>query len=183
MSISRVLVANRGEIAVRVIRACRELGFESVAAVSEADRDSLPARMASRAVCIGPPPPDESYLNIQAILAAARDTGADAVHPGYGFLAEAPELAAACAEGGVKFIGPRPETIRDMGNGVGIGARVADDTTVGLIEVMKVFTSVPAGVSGVISEVVVGNAEAVLQGQILFLVDPDGVREGDEVRG
>ena len=116
MSISRVLVANRGEIAVRVIRACRELGFESVAAVSEADRDSLAARMASRAVCIGPPPPDESYLNIQAILAAARDTGADAVHPGYGFLAEAPELAAACAEGGVKFIGPRPETIRDMGN-------------------------------------------------------------------
>jgi acetyl-CoA carboxylase biotin carboxylase subunit len=116
MSISRVLVANRGEIAVRVITACRELGFESVAAVSEADRDSLPARMADRAVCIGPPPPEESYLNIQAILAAARDTGADAVHPGYGFLAEAPELAAACAEGGVKFIGPRSETIRDMGN-------------------------------------------------------------------
>lgn len=116
MSISRVLVANRGEIAVRVIRACRELGLESVAAVSQADRDGLPARMADRAVCIGPPPPEESYLNIQAILAAARDTGADAVHPGYGFLAEAPELAAACAEDGVKFIGPRPETIRDMGN-------------------------------------------------------------------
>lgn len=116
MSISRVLVANRGEIAVRVIRACRELGLESVAAVSQADRDGLPARMADRAVCIGPPPPEESYLNIQAILAAAQDTGADAVHPGYGFLAEAPELAAACAEDGVKFIGPRPETIRDMGN-------------------------------------------------------------------
>ncbi len=116
MSISRVLVANRGEIAVRVIRACRELGLESVAAVSQADRDSVAARMADRAVCIGPPPPEESYLNIQAILAAARDTGANAVHPGYGFLAEAPELAAACAEDGVKFIGPRPETIRDMAN-------------------------------------------------------------------
>jgi acetyl-CoA carboxylase biotin carboxylase subunit len=116
MSIARVLVANRGEIALRIVTACRAMGIESVAAVSQADRDSLPARMADRAVCIGPARPAESYLNVEAVLAAALGTGCDAIHPGYGFLAEAPELAAACARHDVTFIGPRPESIVEMGN-------------------------------------------------------------------
>ncbi|OGP28486.1 MAG: acetyl-CoA carboxylase biotin carboxylase subunit [Deltaproteobacteria bacterium GWA2_57_13] len=116
MSITRVLVANRGEIAVRIIKACRALGIESVAAVSQADKESLPARTADRAVCIGPPRSADSYLKIESIIAAALGTGSNAVHPGYGFLAEKPELAEACAKHGLTFIGPRPENIRQMGN-------------------------------------------------------------------
>lgn len=116
MSISRVLVANRGEIAVRIIRACQALGLESVAAVSEADRDSLPAKMADRAVCVGPARSANSYLKVDALLAAALGTGSDAIHPGYGFLSEAPGLAEACTKHGVTFIGPRAESIRQMGD-------------------------------------------------------------------
>ena len=114
--ISRVLIANRSEIAVRVIRACREAGVETVVAVSEADRDSLPAKLADRAVCIGPPPPTESYLRVGTIITAALGTGADAIHPGYGFLAEQPELPEACVEHGITFIGPTAENIRTMGD-------------------------------------------------------------------
>lgn len=114
--IARVLVANRGEIAVRVIRACRALGVESVVAVSQADRDSMAARMADRAVCIGPAHPQESYLNVGAVVTAALGTAADAIHPGYGFLAEQPRLAKACQDSGIIFIGPRPEIIQQMGN-------------------------------------------------------------------
>ena len=116
MSLSRVLVANRGEIAMRVIEACRAHGVESVAAVSAADRDSLPARHADSAVCIGPARASESYLRPDAIVAAALGTGCDAVHPGYGFLAESPDLASACADNDLAFIGPGAETIRHMGN-------------------------------------------------------------------
>ncbi len=116
MALSRVLVANRGEIAVRVIRACRSLGIETVLAASEADRESLAARLAGRTECIGPPPAAQSYLNINALVAAAQGTGCDALHPGYGFLAESPALAEACAEHGMAFIGPRAEQIRQMGN-------------------------------------------------------------------
>ena len=116
MTVARVLIANRGEIAVRIIRACQGLGIETVLAVSEADRDSLPARIAGRSVCIGAASTTDSYLNIKAIVAAALGTGSDAVHPGYGFLAESPELAEACAAQGVTFVGPRPEQIREMGN-------------------------------------------------------------------
>lgn len=115
-NISRVLIANRGEIAVRVIRACRELGIESVAAVSEADRDSLPAKMANRTVCIGPPPSTQSYLNIDALMMAALGTGCQAIHPGYGFLAEQPELPESCERNGLIFIGPTPDNIRQMGD-------------------------------------------------------------------
>ena len=114
--ISSVLVANRGEIAVRIIRACRELGIQSVLAVSEADRESLPARMADRVVCIGPPPAMESYLNIGAIIMAAVGTGAEAIHPGYGFLAEQPGLPEACERYGIIFIGPKADQIRKMGD-------------------------------------------------------------------
>lgn len=112
----RVLVANRGEIAVRVIKACHALGIETVVAVSEADKESLPARMADRAVCVGPAQAAGSYLNVGAIVTAALGTGCNAIHPGYGFLSEQPELAEACAKHGLKFVGPRAETLHLMGN-------------------------------------------------------------------
>ncbi|MEW5421147.1 acetyl/propionyl/methylcrotonyl-CoA carboxylase subunit alpha [Amorphus sp. 3PC139-8] len=116
MSIRRVLIANRGEIAVRIIRACQGLGIESVLAVSEADRDSLGAKIADRAICVGPPSPTASYLQAKTMVAAALGTGCDALHPGYGFLAESPELAQLCLDNGVIFVGPKPEQIRSMGN-------------------------------------------------------------------
>jgi acetyl-CoA carboxylase biotin carboxylase subunit len=114
--ISRILVANRGEIALRILRACRELDVESILAVSEADRKSLPARMADRVVCIGPPPSMRSYLQVDTIVAAALGTGAEAIHPGYGFLAEQPALPEACEKHGLVFVGPRAEHIRQMGD-------------------------------------------------------------------
>lgn len=114
--ISRVLVANRGEIAVRIIRACRELGIESVVTVSEADSESLPGKLADRAVCIGPPAPMQSYLKVDTIVAAALGTGSDAIHPGYGFLAEQPQLAEVCAAHGLIFVGPKADHIRKMGD-------------------------------------------------------------------
>ena len=112
----KILIANRGEIALRVIWACRELGLQTVAVYSEADRHSLHVRFADEAVCIGPPRSSESYLNIPAIISAAEITGADAVHPGYGFLAESSYLAEICEACNIKFIGPGPEAIRQMGN-------------------------------------------------------------------
>ena len=115
-ALKRILVANRGEIALRVIRACQQMGIESVLAASTADRDSLPARAADRMVCIGPAVAAQSYLDVRAIITAAKGTGADAVHPGYGFLSESPDLAQACADEGLVFIGPRPDHIREMGN-------------------------------------------------------------------
>ncbi|MGI8547812.1 MAG: acetyl-CoA carboxylase biotin carboxylase subunit [Gemmatimonadaceae bacterium] len=112
----KVLIANRGEIALRVIRACRELGIQTVAVYSEADRESLHVRFADDDVCIGPASARESYLNIPRIIAAAEITGADAIHPGYGFLAENAEFAETCAASGITFIGPTPEQIRVMGD-------------------------------------------------------------------
>jgi acetyl-CoA carboxylase biotin carboxylase subunit len=114
----KVLVANRGEIALRVIRACKELGIATVAVHSTADAESLHVRFADEAICIGPPPSRQSYLNARAVLAAAEITGADAVHPGYGFLSENPEFAEMVHKMGMRFIGPRPEMIRLMGNKV-----------------------------------------------------------------
>ena len=112
----KVLIANRGEIALRVIRACRELGIQTVAVYSEADRESLHVRFADDDVCIGPPPSRDSYLRIPRLIAAAEITGADAIHPGYGFLAENAEFAETCAASNVTFIGPTAEQIRVMGN-------------------------------------------------------------------
>src|SRR5437899_7951694 len=102
---SRVLVANRGEISVRVIRALRELGVEAVAVYSTADRDALHTRLADRAVCIGPPAPSESYLKVPAIVAAAETTRCEAIHPGYGFLAENPSFARARVDNDLVFVG------------------------------------------------------------------------------
>ncbi|WPZ23956.1 acetyl-CoA carboxylase biotin carboxylase subunit (plasmid) [Sulfitobacter faviae] len=116
MNLQRCLIANRGEIAVRVIRACQRLGIETVAAVSEADRESMAARIADRAVCIGPARAADSYLNIPVLVATALGTGCDAVHPGYGFLSENSAFAAACTENGIAFVGPSAENIRQMGN-------------------------------------------------------------------
>ncbi|HUI31548.1 MAG TPA: acetyl-CoA carboxylase biotin carboxylase subunit [Candidatus Acidoferrales bacterium] len=113
---NKILIANRGEIALRVIRSCKELGIKSVAIYSEADRDALHVRFADEAVCIGPPPSRESYLNIPRIIAAAEITNADAIHPGYGFLAENAQFSEICQSSGIKFIGPKPEMITAMGD-------------------------------------------------------------------
>ncbi|MDE3126513.1 MAG: acetyl-CoA carboxylase biotin carboxylase subunit [Gemmatimonadota bacterium] len=112
----KVLIANRGEIALRVIRACQELGIETVAVYSEADRESLHVRFADDDVCVGPPPARDSYLRIPRIIAAAEITGADAIHPGYGFLAENAEFAETCVASNIAFIGPTAEQIRVMGD-------------------------------------------------------------------
>ena len=112
----KVLVANRGEIALRVICACKELGIQTVAVYSQADAQSLHVRFADEAVCIGPPRPSASYLNVPSIISAAEITSADAIHPGYGLLAEAPNFAEVCEACGISFIGPTPELIRLMGD-------------------------------------------------------------------
>ena len=112
----RVLIANRGEIAVRIARACRELGVETVSVYSQADADALHVQLATRAVCIGPAKAADSYLNVNALLTVAKETGCDAVHPGYGFLSESAEFSDQCAQMGLRFIGPSGDVIRMMGN-------------------------------------------------------------------
>src|SRR4051794_36418552 len=114
--IRRLLIANRGEIALRIIRACREMNVESIAVYSDADRDAPHALAADRAVAIGPPAAAESYLSIPRILEAARSSGADAVHPGYGFLSENEEFAAGCERAGIIFVGPPASVIAQMGS-------------------------------------------------------------------
>jgi acetyl-CoA carboxylase biotin carboxylase subunit len=113
---NKILIANRGEIALRIIRTCREMGIKTVAVYSTADKDSLHVKFADEAVCIGKPKGVDSYLNIPHIMAAAEITNADAIHPGYGFLAENAKFAQICADHGIKFIGPTPEMINKMGD-------------------------------------------------------------------
>src|SRR6267154_203392 len=112
----KILIANRGEIALRVLRACKELGIATVAVHSTADADAMHVRLADESVCIGPPPARDSYLNIPSILSAATITGADAIHPGYGFLSENADFAAMVEEHGFAFIGPTAAHIRMMGD-------------------------------------------------------------------
>ncbi|MBL8963568.1 MAG: acetyl-CoA carboxylase biotin carboxylase subunit [Phycisphaeraceae bacterium] len=115
---NRVLIANRGEIALRILRACRELGVETVCVYSTADKDAPYLRLADRAICIGPPPARESYLNISRIIAAAEVADVDAIHPGYGFLSERPDFSQACRDCGIEFIGPSPEAMGKLGDKV-----------------------------------------------------------------
>ena len=112
----KILIANRGEIAVRIIRACQELGISTVAVYSDVDRNALHVRFADEAFHIGPPATRDSYLRIDRIIEAARKAGADAIHPGYGFLAEREDFATACADEGIVFIGPQPSAIAKMGD-------------------------------------------------------------------
>src|SRR5579872_3010709 len=112
----KVVIANRGEIALRIIRACRELGIATVAVFSEADRSALHVRLADEAFCVGPGQSSRSYLNIPNIISTAMITGADALHPGYGFLAENARFAQICADHGITFIGPAPDVIAQMGD-------------------------------------------------------------------
>ncbi len=116
MSFSKVLIANRGEIAVRIIRACRELGLHNVTVYSTADRSALHSKIADESVCIGPAATKDSYLNMRALIAACENTGADAIHPGFGFLSESAEFAELCREHGITFIGPSPESISMLGD-------------------------------------------------------------------
>src|SRR3990167_5900939 len=115
---SKILIANRGEVAVRVIRACRELGIRTVTVYSSADAASLHVKLADEAICIGGPPPPESYLNIPSIISAAEISDVEAIHPGYGFLAENAHFAEICESCDITFIGPTPQTIRLMGDKV-----------------------------------------------------------------
>lgn len=138
----KVLIANRGEIALRIIRACRELGIKTVAVYSEADRYALHVKFADEAVCIGPPSSKESYLSIPRLIAAAEVTNADAIHPGYGFLAENANFAEICATSGLTFIGPKPEAITAMGD-----KALAKET------MRKAGVPVVPGSDGVISDV------------------------------
>ena len=138
----KILIANRGEIALRVIRTCREMGIKTVAVYSTADKDSLHVKFADEAVCIGKPPSIDSYLNMAHIMAAAEITNADAIHPGYGFLAENSNFAKICADHGIKFIGPTPEMINAMGDKV-----TAKETMI------KAGVPVVPGVEGLLSDV------------------------------
>ena len=130
--LNKVLVANRGEIALRVMRACQELEIPSVAVYSDADEESLHVRHADEAIRIGPPPAGKSYLNVEALIEAAKETGAEGVHPGYGFLAENASFAAACRDAGLTFIGPSAEAIEKMGN-KSAARRIATDAEVPVV--------------------------------------------------
>ena len=116
--IKKILIANRGEIALRILRACRELGIKTVAAHSTTDRDLMHVKLANETVCVGPAHPSKSYLSIPAMISAAEVSGADAIHPGYGFLSENAEFAESVEKSGFVFIGPRAESIRTMGDKV-----------------------------------------------------------------
>ncbi|MGZ4291335.1 MAG: acetyl-CoA carboxylase biotin carboxylase subunit [Gaiellaceae bacterium] len=147
----RVLVANRGEVAVRVIRALHELGAEAVAVYSTADRDSLHVRMADHAVCVGPPPASESYLRIPSVIAAAETTGCEAVHPGYGFLAENPSFVEACVENELVFVGPPADVMALMGDKISAkqAMRAADVPTVPGTEGATSVAAVRAAADGI----------------------------------
>ncbi len=147
--LKKILIANRGEIALRVIRTCREMGIKTVSVYSTADRESLHVKFADEAVCIGPPPSKESYLNMAKIMAAAEITGADAIHPGYGFLSENEKFAEICGDYGIKFIGPTAQQIAKMGDKIS-----AKDT------MKKAGVPVVPGSDGLIADVKEGKKTA-----------------------
>jgi acetyl-CoA carboxylase biotin carboxylase subunit len=124
--INKILIANRGEIAIRIMRSCREMGIESVAVFSEADRTSMHVRYADESYNIGPAPSSESYLNIDVIIATAKSSGADEIHPGYGFLSENATFSRRCCEEGLLFIGPSPESIEMMSDKINARKRMTE---------------------------------------------------------
>jgi acetyl-CoA carboxylase, biotin carboxylase subunit len=150
---NKILIANRGEIALRIIRTCREMGIPTVAVYSTADKDSLHVRFADEAVCIGAPAGKDSYLNIPSIIAAAEITNADAIHPGYGFLAENAKFSEICAQNKIKFIGPTPEMINSMGDKI-----TAKETMI------KAGVPVVPGSEGLLESIDHAKAEAVKMG-------------------
>ncbi len=154
----KILIANRGEIALRVIRTCKEMGIKTVAVYSTADRESLHVRFADEAVCIGPPASKESYLNVPRLMAAVEITNADAIHPGYGFLAENADFCEICTAYGVKFIGPTPEQIRKMGDKI-----TAKETMI------KAGVPVVPGSGGLLSDVASGKVIAAEIGYPVIL--------------
>ncbi len=154
----KILIANRGEIALRIIRTCKEMGIKTVAVYSTADRDSLHVRFADEAVCIGPPNSAHSYLNIPRIMAAIEITNADALHPGYGFLAENADFAEVCTEYGIKFIGPTPKQMRKMGDKI-----TAKETMI------KAGVPVVPGSAGLIKNIKDGKASAKKIGYPIIL--------------
>jgi acetyl-CoA carboxylase, biotin carboxylase subunit len=154
----KVLIANRGEIALRIIRTCKEMGIKTVAVYSTADRDSLHVRFADEAVCIGPASSKESYLNVPRLMAAVEITNADAIHPGYGFLSENADFAEICAEYGVKFIGPTPAQIRKMGDKI-----TAKETMI------QAGVPVVPGSDGLIADITVGKKIALEIGYPIIL--------------
>jgi acetyl-CoA carboxylase biotin carboxylase subunit len=145
----KILIANRGEIALRVIRTCREMGIKTVAVYSTADKDSLPVRFADEAVCIGPPPSKESYLNMSRIIAAAEITNADAIHPGYGFLSENAKFSKLCQQHGIKFIGALPDQIEGMG-----------DKATAKATMIAAGVPVVPGTEGLVTDIAVAKKEA-----------------------
>ena len=154
----KILIANRGEIALRIIVACRELGIKTVAVYSEADENSLHVRFADEDVCIGPPRSIDSYLNVPAIISAAEITGADAIHPGYGFLSESAYLAEVCEACHIRFIGPDPSVIKLLGDKA--KARKA----------MKLMNEIDSEYDGEVVSVYVENGQAVQYGERLFAI-------------
>ncbi|NJN34795.1 MAG: acetyl-CoA carboxylase biotin carboxylase subunit [Saprospiraceae bacterium] len=154
----KILIANRGEIALRIIRTCKEMGIKTVAVYSTADRDSLHVRFADEAVCIGPPPSKDSYLKIPSLMAAVEITNADAIHPGYGFLAENADFCEICTDYGVKFIGPTPMQIRKMGDKI-----TAKDTMI------KAGVPVVPGSDGLLTDSVSGKKIAAEIGYPVIL--------------
>ena len=143
--IKKVLIANRGEIAVRIIRACREMGIETVAVYSEADRDALHTQLADEAVCIGPAPSSQSYLSMENIISATIVTGADAIHPGFGFLSENSRFAELCEQCNITFIGPPANVIASLGNKQAAKNTMANANEIGVIKTdIGIILNVPS---------------------------------------
>ena len=164
MPITRLLIANRGEIALRIHRAAHEIGIETVAVHSTADADAMHVRLADHAICIGPPPATDSYLNTAAIISAAEISGADAIHPGYGFLSENAQFAEIVEAHDIAWIGPKPEHIRTMGDKVKAG-----DTLL-IVEAMKVMNPIAAPAAGTVKQSLIENAQPVEFDQPLVVI-------------
>ena len=193
--IKKLLIANRGEIAVRIIRAARELGIHTIQVHSTADADSLAVKLADEAIAIGPPQAAKSYLNIPAIIDAARKTQADAVHPGYGFLAENAEFADACAVAGLVFVGPSANAIRMMGDKVaareaamraGVPTVPGSDGRVDDIEVARAVIAETAKLAGLVdgsieAKTLIVHASARITGDVFY--ENITIENGGKVEG